>query len=61
MKWSILGGALAVGCVMLAHTQAQGPKSQLAVKHGWLLNYEQGRALARKTGKPLMVVFRCEP
>jgi hypothetical protein len=28
---------------------------------GWLKDYEEGRRLARETGKPLFVVFRCEP
>lgn len=27
----------------------------------WIMDYDQGRELARKTGKPLMVVFRCVP
>lgn len=26
----------------------------------WVYNYEEGKALARKTGKPMFVVFRCE-
>jgi hypothetical protein len=25
---------------------------------GWLLDYKEARALARRTGKPLLVVFR---
>ena len=28
---------------------------------GWLGSLEQGKAAARKTGKPLMVVIRCVP
>ena len=32
-----------------------------ALKHGWMFNYDQARALARKTNRPLMVVFRCVP
>ena len=27
---------------------------------GWLRDYDQARALARLTGRPLLVVFRCE-
>jgi hypothetical protein len=30
-------------------------------KHGWYSSYAQGKAEAKRTGKPLMVVFRCEP
>ena len=26
----------------------------------WVLNYAEGQELARETGKPLFVVFRCE-
>jgi hypothetical protein len=32
-----------------------------AVKHGWLSSLEAGKAEARKSGKPLMVVLRCVP
>lgn len=61
MKWWIVAGAMGLGCVILVNSHAQGPPSKLAIKKGWHLSYETGRALARKTGKPLMVVFRCEP
>jgi hypothetical protein len=30
-------------------------------RYGWLSSLEEGRAQARKTGKPLMVVIRCVP
>ena len=26
----------------------------------WLANYEEARALAKKTGKPIFLEFRCE-
>ena len=26
----------------------------------WVYGYDKGKSLARKTGKPLFVVFRCE-
>lgn len=32
-----------------------------AFSYGWLGSLEQGKAQARKTGKPLMVVIRCVP
>jgi len=38
------------------HAQARKP-----AREGWHNDYEVARELARKTGKPLMVVFRCEP
>ena len=30
-------------------------------KFGWLSDYDVAKAEARRSGKPLMVVFRCEP
>jgi hypothetical protein len=30
-------------------------------KFGWHTDYATARAEARKTGKPIMLVFRCEP
>jgi hypothetical protein len=27
----------------------------------WISDYDAGRALAVKTGKPMLVVLRCEP
>ncbi len=32
-----------------------------AARHGWLSSFEEGKAQAKKTGKPLMVVIRCVP
>ena len=32
-----------------------------AARFGWLSRLERGKAEAKKTGKPLMVVLRCEP
>ena len=32
-----------------------------ATGYGWLGSLEQGKAQARKSGKPLMVVIRCVP
>jgi hypothetical protein len=29
--------------------------------YGWQTSLERGKALARQTGKPLFVVFRCQP
>lgn len=29
-------------------------------KIDWIYDYEDGQAAARKTGKPMFVVFRCE-
>lgn len=32
-----------------------------AARYGWLSSLESGKAKARQTGKPLMVVIRCVP
>jgi hypothetical protein len=34
---------------------------QQAGKYGWLASLEDGKAQARKNGKPLVVVVRCVP
>jgi len=34
---------------------------QAAGEHGWIFNLEEGKAQARKSGKPLMVMVRCVP
>jgi hypothetical protein len=57
---------LALGFVALADVPlpAQAPEERgeaVAVKHGWLTSLEEGKAQARKSGKPLMVVLRCLP
>ena len=28
---------------------------------GWMFDYDEAKALARKTNRPMMVVFRCVP
>jgi len=39
----------------------QTPATKIAPSKGWLNDLNAGRVLAQKTGKPLMVVFRCDP
>ncbi len=55
---------LVVAVVALVDTsllaQPRRGRSQ-ARDHGWIFNLDEGKALARTTGKPLMVVLRCEP
>jgi hypothetical protein len=46
----------------LAQVVAQRvPAAQLAQANGWHASFDAARAQAQRTGKPLMVVFRCEP
>ena len=51
MRW-LIGGLLAAALV---------PSRVDAQQKGWLTDYAKARALARQTGKPLFVVFRCQP
>lgn len=55
---------LALGSVLLtdASALAQGRRGdQQAGKFGWLTSLEAGKAEAKKSSKPLMVVIRCVP
>jgi hypothetical protein len=54
---------LALGIVALTHASllAQPRRDQPAGAYGWLFDLEEGKALARQSGKPLMVVVRCVP
>ena len=46
----------------LAQKGRKGRGSQFdAVKNGWHFSLAEGKALAAKTNKPLMVVMRCVP
>ena len=47
--------------VAVPFAAAQNPKNQNAGKYGWHSSWEAARAEARQSGKPLFVVFRCEP
>jgi hypothetical protein len=58
-KWSV--AVLALGAVTLAEATAAPPLSPVANNQGWFTSYEAARAAARQSGKPLFVVFRCEP
>jgi hypothetical protein len=40
---------------------AQSPASKIAPSKGWLNDLDSATAQAVKTGKPMMVVFRCDP
>jgi hypothetical protein len=36
-------------------------RDQAAGEHGWIFSLEEGKAQARESGKPLMVMVRCVP
>jgi hypothetical protein len=54
---------LALGVIFLtsAVLWAQRERGQNPARYGWLSSLEEGKAEAKKTGKPLMVVIRCVP
>ena len=58
---------LAVASIILADAslwaQRRGPRrgEQSAARFGWISSLEAGKAQARKSGKPLLVVLRCVP
>jgi hypothetical protein len=56
-------GILTVGDAALM-AQPRPPRRgdpQEAARYGWLWSLEEGKAQARKSGKPIMVVLRCVP
>ena len=40
---------------------AQTPATKIAAQKGWLNDLAAAKAAAQKTGKPIMLVFRCDP
>ena len=46
--------------VLLLTTSAAAPFPDPG-KFGWHTDYAAARAEARRTGKPILLVFRCEP
>lgn len=43
---------IGLACILAAGAEPQGPR--------WLTDYGEALKVARSTGKPLFVVFRCE-
>jgi hypothetical protein len=51
-------------CLVLAAAvpaSAQTKATQLIRQFGWHTNLEGARTTARQTGKPIFLVFRCDP
>lgn len=51
--------AIAVIGIFSVQTHAQ-PRGR-GERNGWLYSLSEGKTEARRTGKPLMVMVRCEP
>ena len=41
--------------------RGRGREMDNSAQYGWHSNYQEAKALAKKSGLPLMVVFRCIP
>ncbi len=50
---------LETGASLSAQSRGRGDAD--AAKNGWIFDLDEGIAQAKKSGKPLMVVFRCVP
>ena len=57
MQHTLAGFAI---LVLTGAAEAAPPKPDPA-KFGWHTDYAAARAEARRTGKPILLVFRCEP
>jgi hypothetical protein len=55
-----LAAAGAVAAVMTLPAPGPAPADD-AARFGWHTDYAAGRAEARRTGKPMLVTFRCVP
>ena len=59
---SVFPVALALASLTcLSHPAQAQRRGDDASAYGWVFNYEAGLQTARRTGQPLMVVFRCVP
>jgi hypothetical protein len=67
MKKVLLGlGALLALCLFVDNTSAQRGRGRgrgrgPLASRGWFSDYREARAEAARTGKPMMLVFRCVP
>jgi hypothetical protein len=52
---------LAAALLLLTAASASAQPGRGADKFGWYADYAAARAEARRTGKPMFLVFRCEP
>jgi hypothetical protein len=52
---------LALLCAAAAPAAAQQKPSQFMARYGWRSSLAEARAEASRSGKPIFLVFRCEP
>lgn len=61
MHRHIFLGVLGITLTAANITLAQSAASKMAPQKGWLTDLAAATALAQKTSKPLLIVFRCDP
>ena len=52
---------LALSTLLSVAGSASAQPTSEAAKFGWYDDYAAGKAEARRSGKPIMLVFRCDP
>lgn len=60
MKPWHFGGAVLTGVALLVAGASIQPPARAQQTVNWQSDFEAARAVARRTGKPLFVAFRCE-
>ncbi len=53
--------ALAAGLLYAGSASAQSQSMKLANQYRWMTDYYSAKAESQRTGKPMMIVFRCDP
>jgi hypothetical protein len=53
--------ALVLSVLLTAAGPASAGPTPDAARYGWYADYAAGKAEAKRSGKPIMLVLRCEP
>ena len=61
MRWWLTGILLGLAFLGVGGKVIGQHPEPAAKQAGWLTDYQAARAVARSSGKPLFVVFRCQP
>jgi hypothetical protein len=52
---------LVLSALLMVADSGSGEPAVDPIRYGWYTNYADGKAEANRTGKPIMLVFRCDP